>query len=68
MAPDVAQTGRTQQRIGDGMQQGIRIGVAEQPFFIRDIHATDDELAARDQLMDVETLTYAHFLFSLSKQ
>ena len=63
MPPDVAQRRRAEQRIGDRMQQHIRIGVSEQTLVIGYLHTADNELAACNQLMDVVTLANSHFIF-----
>ena len=60
MAPDVAQRRRPQQRIANGMQQHIRIGMTEQAFLIRNVHPAEDKLAPHHQLMNVETLSDTH--------
>ena len=60
VTPYVAEGGRTQQRISDGMQQHVRIGMPKQPFFKRDIHPAYDKPPAFYQLVYIKTLTYAH--------
>jgi hypothetical protein len=59
VAANVAQARAAEQRIGDRMEQGIGIRMAQQPFVRRDVHAAKDERAALDQGMDVPTLADA---------
>ena len=49
MPADIAQRGRAQQRIGNGVQQYVGVAVAQQPFFMRDIHSAQDKTAAFHQ-------------------
>ena len=55
MAADVAERRCTEQRIGDGMQQHIRIRMAEQPERMRYLDTADDKLAPLDQPMHIVT-------------
>jgi hypothetical protein len=57
---DVAQPRGTQQRIADGVQQHVGIAVAEQALLVGNLHPADDELAACNELVDVESLADAH--------
>ena len=50
---DVAQAGGAQQRIGDRMQQHVGIGMPQQAALVRNIHAADQQRAARHQRVDV---------------
>jgi hypothetical protein len=59
MAPDVAQRGSAQQRIGDGVQQHIGVGMAQEAKVVRDAHATDDQLATGHQRVHIPALTDA---------
>ena len=59
MAPDVAQRGRTQQRVGDGVQQHVGIRMAEQALVWGICHPTDDQRATGHQRMHVPALTDA---------
>src|SRR5450759_2881501 len=63
MPADVAQCRGTQQRIADRMQQHVRVGMAEQTFFMGYFHPADDQLAACYQLMHIVTLTDTHVHF-----
>ena len=46
MLADIAHGGSAQQRVGNSMEEHVGVAVAEQTFFIRDIHAAEDEFAA----------------------
>jgi hypothetical protein len=59
MLADVAQPGRAQQGIGDGVQQHVGIGMAEQAEGMGDGHAADDEFAAGNESVDVIALADA---------
>ena len=56
MAADIAQTCRTEQSVGNGVQQRIGIGMSEQPFLKRNLHASEYQIPAFCQLMDIITL------------
>ena len=58
MPPDVAQTSRPQHRIGDGVQQHIGVGMAQQPRCMGDLDAPQNQLAAWHQRVHVPTFTY----------
>ncbi len=57
MAADIAQTCRTEQRVGNGVQQRIGIGVSEQPFFKWDFNSAKYQLSAFGQLVDIVALS-----------
>ncbi len=57
---DVALASGTQQRVADRVQQHVGIAVAREALVVRDLDAPDHELAARDQLVDVEALPDPH--------
>jgi len=57
VAADVAQTGGTQQGVGDGMQQRIRVGMPEQPVAVGNGDATKDQGTAGDEGMGVPSLS-----------
>lgn len=46
---DIAQRGRTQQGVGDGMRQGVGVGVAQQAMGMRNGDAAQDQGAFGDQ-------------------
>ena len=52
----VAQRGRPQQRVGDRMEQRVGVGVSEESGLVGNLDAAQNQLAARDQLMDVISL------------
>ena len=56
---DIAQGSSTEQGIGDGVQQSVGVGVAEQAFFKGDGYAAEDERAAGHELVDVVALSDA---------
>ncbi len=60
MLADVAEARRAEQRVADGMQQHIGIGVAVEPFRVLDLDAADDQLAAKHQRMHIEALADSH--------
>jgi hypothetical protein len=45
MAADIAQRRRTEQRIGDRMEQRVGVGMAEQPRLMGNLDAAEDQLA-----------------------
>ena len=47
MHADVAESGRAQQCVGDGVRKHVGVGVAFQPKFARDGDAAQDQRAAR---------------------
>src|SRR5688572_24674258 len=57
---DVAQAGRTQERIAHRMYQHIRVGVPREPLLEGDLHAADNELAPGDESVRVKSLSNAH--------
>ena len=61
MAADVAQPGGPQQRIGQGMQKGVRIGMAQQSLAVGNFDPAEDQLATLRQTMDVVTLPDSDF-------
>jgi hypothetical protein len=56
---DVAQAGRTEQRIGDRMQQRVGVGMAVEPEMEGQRHATQYERTACDQGVHVPTFADA---------
>ena len=69
MLPDVAKRRRSEEGVGNGVQQHIRIRVPQQPLFIRYIHAAEDELASLHQSMHVVADTHSrHTLSSLRRR
>jgi len=56
---DVAQTGRAQQRIGDGVLKDVCVGVAFQTEVRRDGHTAQNHRTAGRDAMDVPALAYA---------
>ena len=48
MLSEIAQRERAENRIGERVQQDVRIRMAEQAARVRNRHATDDERATRD--------------------
>ncbi|SKO32072.1 Uncharacterised protein [Mycobacteroides abscessus subsp. massiliense] len=57
MAADIAQTGRTQQGIGNRMQKRISIRMTQQAFFKRNVDAAEYQISTFDQLMDIVALS-----------
>ena len=60
MLADVAERRGAQQRVADRVQQDVCVAVAEQSLVVRDLDPAHDELAPRDEAMDVEAVAYAH--------
>ena len=60
MLADVAEGGGAEQRVADGVQQDVGIGVAVEAFLVLDLDAADHELAAQHQRMHVEALADSH--------
>jgi hypothetical protein len=69
MLADVAQCRGTEQRIGQGMQQYISIGMRQQAEFVRNPHATERDEVALAEAVDVVTMadTHAHNPFEKLK-
>src|SRR5688500_6248089 len=61
MPADVAEGRGAEERIADGVQKNVCIGVAGEAFLVRNGDAADDELAVRDQRMHIETLPDSHW-------
>jgi hypothetical protein len=55
MLADIAIGYGTQQRIHNGMRQDIRVGVPQQPAFMRNLHAPHDQRPSRHQHVRVKT-------------
>ena len=51
--PDVPERRRAEQRVRDRVQQDVGVGVPEQPLFIWNVHAADDEPAPLREPVDV---------------
>lgn len=51
MCPDVAQRGRTQEGVGDGMGHGVCVGVADEPEVAGNLDATEDQTTAAREPM-----------------
>lgn len=58
-AADVAQPSRTQQRIGERMQQHVGVGMTEQAALEGDGDAADDQRPPGHERMHVEALAHA---------
>ncbi|MPN44855.1 hypothetical protein SDC9_192422 [bioreactor metagenome] len=56
---NVTQRRGAQQRVGDGVQQHVGVGVAKQAQGVRYLHAPQHETAPRHQGVDVPALAYA---------
>ena len=52
---DVRLAQRAEHRVADRVHQHVRVRMAVQALRVRNFHAAQDELAARDQLMNVIT-------------
>jgi hypothetical protein len=49
---DVLETGGAQQGVGDCVGEHVGVGVTEEPVLGRDLHAAEDELAARVRICE----------------
>jgi hypothetical protein len=72
MVAEVAQCERAQNRIGERVQQHVRVGMTLQAAPVRNRDAADDERAPFDQCMDVEAVAntnihLASFVFVLER-
>ena len=56
MAADIAQGRRTEDGVGDRVQQHVGVGVAQQAQVVRDLHAADDQVAVFHQRVAVIAL------------
>ena len=56
MAADVTEGDGAEQRVGDCMEQGVGVGVAEQAGRMRNLDAAEDQLAAFDQFVHIVAL------------
>ena len=70
VAANVAQPRCAQNGVGDGMQQHVGIGVAQQPLVVGDLDPTNDELAAFHQRVGIPAFTntkiHSYSRFSLA--
>src|ERR687898_2044345 len=53
MLADVAQRGRTEDRVGDGVEQDIGVGMPVQPPIVRDLDPAEDQTPSRREAMSV---------------
>ena len=53
MVADVARRQRAEQRIGDGVDEHVGVGVSLQTFRMRDLYATEHERSAFDKSVHV---------------
>lgn len=61
MAANVAQAGRAQQCVGDGVQQGVGIRMAQQANAVRNLDATQHQPTPRHQGVHIPALTHTQF-------
>ena len=57
---DVAHGRRAEQRVHDGMDKHIRVGMTVQSLFIRDRHAAENQCAAGNQPVNVIAMADSH--------
>jgi hypothetical protein len=50
---DIAEAGGAQERIGDGVQHDVGVGMAGEPARMVDTHAAQNERPARDEPMRI---------------
>ena len=60
MIADIAQAGGTQQGITDGMEQHVRIAVAQRALVVGDFNAANHQVPSFNQLMKINAVTYPH--------
>lgn len=51
--PDVSEPGCAEERIHDGVEQDVGVGVSVEPFPVRDLHSAKDQLAPFGKAVDV---------------
>ncbi len=72
VTPDIAQASGPKQRVGNRVQQDVRIRMPQQAMRVGNRHAADDQRAALDQRMHVKALADAerntHNHFSISSK
>ncbi|MNI73260.1 hypothetical protein D3C73_1292540 [compost metagenome] len=66
MAADITKPQSSQNRIANRMQQHIRVGMAQQPFFIWNRDSADNARSSLYQLMYVKPLSYSYHVLTLS--
>ena len=64
MLTDVAGAGGAEERVGDGVKNGISIGVAGETAFVADANTAEDERARVVERVNVNTLTNSNHLSS----
>ena len=57
---DVAQRRRAEQRIGQGVQQHVAVGVGDQPMFVGNAHAAEGDEVALAEAMHVVAMANSH--------
>ena len=55
MLANVAQGGRTEDRIGDSVEQDISVGMSFQPAIVGDLDSAEDEATSRRITMSIVT-------------
>jgi hypothetical protein len=60
MNPDVAQTGGAQDRIADGVDQRVGVGMPEQPLFPGNADPAENESAFLHQPVKIKTDACSH--------
>ncbi|MNW10022.1 hypothetical protein D3C71_2071570 [compost metagenome] len=60
MPADIAKPQSPQDGIADCVQQHIRIGVAQQPLFIRNRYTANNTRSSLYQLVYIKTLSYSY--------
>ena len=68
MRADIAERRRTEQRVGNRMQEYIRIAVPEQSLLVGNFNAPEDKRALRNQAVYIITLSDSHFFSSINQQ
>jgi hypothetical protein len=59
MPADIAHSGGAEQSVAKGVQKHIGVRMSVQALLVWNVHAADDELAPRDQGVNVESLPYS---------
>ena len=57
---DVAQPGGAEERIAQGMDEHVAVGMGREAVAVGDLHAAQDQPAAGGEGVDVETVADAH--------
>ena len=63
MLSDVAECRRAEESVRNCVEKNVCIAVSEKPFFIGNVHTTEDEAPFLNQTVNVITVSYSHVYF-----